>query len=630
MPKVNTFDRNRPASSWHNLSWKDISAEVQCLRFRIFRCSRLGELKKLRRLQRLLINSDSLLLLAVRKFTQSHTPGVDGQIAITPAGRYHLDKELKLLGVLNWEPRPVKRIYIPRPDGRLRPLGIPTRKDRVVQFVIKSALEPEWEAKFEASSYGFRPGRQVNDAVGRLLRVMNQKKKLWVFEADVAKCFDCIDDTYLLDKIKYFPGSKIVEKWLKGGIFFEQVYFRTDEGTPQGSVISPLLCNIALDGIPGELGIKEWKDGRLFEVYTRGRTMIRYADDFVILTRTKRDAESLYNELEPILARRGLELSRDKTRISDVVSGFDFLGFNLRLAKRFSRKYLITHGFHESGEFSFLREDVMFSMATPSKKSFKKVKETLKNLFLQYSGKSPTQLVIKSNRVIRGWAISKRAWECFAHFKALDNYLYILQTRFIKRRHPNKNVEWRVSKYFALAKDSRKGYFYKWTFKDPVSGIPMLRSFWFWRRKHAGKVIDYVPVKLDQVKDNPDSREYFRQRDIMLFERGYANLTRKAEIYLASKQGWVCPVCRNSLGENLGEPIHRHHINPKSHGGTDLPSNLILVHWACHMKIHHDKTNLGKWQHHLFAVKRGYGRLAMPAPENPLDENPHSDSLTQG
>lgn len=467
MPKVNTFDRNRPASSWHNLSWKDISAEVQSLRFRIFRCSRLGELKKLRRLQRLLINSGSLLLLAVRKVTQSHTPGVDGQIAITPAGRYHLYKELKLLGVLNWKPRPVKRIYIPRPDGRLRPLGIPTRKDRVVQFVIKSALEPEWEAKFEASSYGFRPGRQVNDAVGRLLRVMNQKKKLWVFEADVSKCFDCIDHSYLLNRIEFFPGYNLVEKWLKGGIFHDGIYFRTDDGTPQGSVISPLLCNIALNGIPEELGIKEWKNGRLFEAYTRARTMIRYADDFVILTRTKRDAESLYGELEPILARRGLELSTDKTKITDVVSGFDFLGFNLRLAKRFGRKYLATHGFDETGEFSFLREEAMFSMASPSKKSFTKVKATLKSLFIQYSGKASPQLILKGNRVIRGWAISKRAWECFGHFKALDNYLYILQYRFIKRRHQNKNVQWRVSKYFALEKNPSKGYFYKWTFRDP-------------------------------------------------------------------------------------------------------------------------------------------------------------------
>jgi len=289
--------------------------------------------------------------------------------------------------------------------------------------------------------------------------------------------------------------------------------------------------------------MKEYKDGRLFEAYTRGRTMIRYADDFVILTKTRRDDELLYGELEPILARRVLELSKDKTQISDVVSGFDFLGFNLRLAKRFGRKYLVTHEFDDSEEFAYLRTDAMFSMASPSKKSFTKVKETIKNLFIQYSGRSPTQLVIKTNRVIRGWAVSKRAWECLEHFKALDSYLYILQTRFIKRRHPNKNMGWRVKKYFALRRDASKGYFYKWTFTDPATGIPMVRFFWFWLKKRAGKIIDYVPVKLNQVKNNPDSRQYFRDRAAMLFSRGYADLTKKADVYLASnKTGLVLSV----------------------------------------------------------------------------------------
>jgi len=616
---MNNLDRNN-IGSWHDVSWKHAFREVQSLRFRIFRCTRTGNLKGLRKLQRLLINCDSNLLLSIRKVTQSRAAGVDAENYLTPSKRYKLYLELKELGILNWNPYPVKRIYIPKPDGRERPIGIPTLKDRVVQNVVKNALEPEWEAKFEASSYGFRPGRSVNDVISRINRILMNPSKCWVFDGDLSKFFDMIDHTYLMNKItKFFPGSNLIEKWLKSGILYEFVFYLTEEGTPQGSEISPLLSNIALDGIPAELGIREQADGRVHEYYSKGRTMLRYADDFLIFCKTKADAMSLFDELDPILAKRGVPLNKEKSKVYSIIEGFDFLGFNNRLAKKFGKSYSHAYSFKPNGEFDFIKRADMTPSSVPSKKSYKKVKETLTALFKEYAGKSPTQLVLRANRVIRGWCISKRAFDCFGTFKDLDNFLYKRQLRYIKRRHPSKGMSWLVNKYFAMERNPRKGYFYKWTFKDPATGVAMLRAFWFWRRQiPGGKIIAYSPVKLDQVPDNPDSRNYFHDRNIMLLSRGYADLTKRFDLNLANRQNWSCPVCHLSFGDNLGEPIHRHHIVERRKGGKDTPSNLILVHWPCHMKIHYDRDKK-KWAQYLFAYKQSRGLVTLPLDNQPLE-----------
>lgn len=611
-------DRNNE-DSWHNVSWKHAHKEVQSLRFRIFRCRRSGGLKKLRNLQRLLINCDSNLLLSIRRVTQSKTPGVDGLVTLTPSKRLELFYELRDLGVLNWDPFPVKRVYIPRPDGRQRPIGIPTIKDRVVQGVIRAALEPEWEAVFEASSYGYRPGRQINDVASRINRILMQPSKAWVFEGDISQFFDCIDHSFLLSRLEYFPARALIEKWLKAGIFLARVFYDTEEGTPQGGVISPLLANICLHGLPEELGIKEQSDGRVFEFYSRGRTMLRFADDFVIFCKTRASAMALFDELEPLVAKRGLSLNRSKCAVTPVTEGFDFVGFHHRLALRFGYVGAHTHSFRPDGEYSFLKREFFTPSSVPSKKSFKKVKVTLSELFADYAGKAPSKLIRRANGVIRGWCLSKRAFDCFAHFKSLDNFLYLKQLRFIKRRHPNKNTAWLVNKYFAMERNPRKGYFYKWTFRDPVTGIPMLRAFWFWRKKvPGGKVIDYSPVKLDQAPDNPDSRQYFHDRHLLLLSRGYADLTRKLDIHLAEKQDWACPVCNLSFGFDLGEPIHKHHIVERRLGGKDWPSNLVLVHWPCHMKVHYDKDQK-YWQLRLLAVKQSSGSISPQLDKLPLD-----------
>jgi len=380
---------------------------------------------------------------------------------------------------------------------------------RVVQGVVRCLLEPEWEAKFESVSYGYRPSRQINDVVSRINRILMQPSKAWVFEGDISQFFDCIDHSFLLGRLEYFPGLSLIRKWLKAGIFLDSVFYETNEGTPQGGVISPLLANICLHGWPAEIGINEQPDGRIFEFYSRGRTMLRFADDFVIFCKTKKDAMSLYDELEPHLAKRGLVLNRTKSSVVPITEGFDFVGFHHSLARKFGHEYAHAYSFRPDGEFSFLKRELFAPSSVPSKKSFKKVKDTLSILFDEYAGKSSHEFIRRANRVIRGWCLSKRAFDCYKHFKALDSFLYIKQLLYIKRRHQNKNTQWRVNRYFAMERTAppRKGYFYKWTLRDPSTGIPMLRAFWFWRKKiPGGKVIDYSPVKLDQTSDNPDSR----------------------------------------------------------------------------------------------------------------------------
>lgn len=207
-----------------------------------------------------MLNSNSNLSEASVIYQKSYPvvhPRWDGYVATTPSERAELFKELSGINLLDWNPIPVKRVLIAKPDGRLRPLGIPSIRDRVIQNVVKNALEPEWEAKFEASSYGFRPARRVDDAISRCLRIMNQKTKRWVFEGDLSLCYDSIDHSYLINCLNYFPAQALIKRWLKVGILFELVYYSTEDGTPQGVVISPLLCNICLHGLAFDIGIKE-------------------------------------------------------------------------------------------------------------------------------------------------------------------------------------------------------------------------------------------------------------------------------------------------------------------------------------------------------------------------------------
>ena len=318
------FETTDKLQDWDSVPWKKAYRVVRNLRRRIFRATQENNYKRVRSLQKLMIRSISNTLLSVRKVNQINagkkTTGIDKYLALTKDERILLSMKMAEHRK-HWKPLPTKRIYIPKKNGKKRPLSIPTIIDRCLQNIHKNALEPEWEAKFESSSYGFRPGRSAHDAMQKIFRPIQGEnaKKLWVVEADIKGCFDNISHEPLLAKLKGYPGKDMLVKWLKAGFIDHKEFHATPSGVPQGGIISPLLANIALDGLEKALGIKYIKNnsrGGFWQVAPNVKSIfIRYADDFVILTETKEEAIKVKATVHRELYKKGLKLNEEKTHL---------------------------------------------------------------------------------------------------------------------------------------------------------------------------------------------------------------------------------------------------------------------------------------------------------------------------
>jgi RNA-directed DNA polymerase len=331
---------------WHAIDWRRVEDDVRRLRQRIFTASQAGVLKKVRNLQKLMLRSRANTLLSVRRVAERNagrlTAGVDGEVVLTPEAKARLADWVHQM-TEPFKAMPVRRVYVPKAGSRTRrrPRGIPVIADRCHQARVVNALEPEWEARFEPRSYGFRPGRGCHDAIQAVYEVVKGRspKRLWALDADLAQAFDKLAHGHILAMLGTFPARGMVAQWLKAGVVEQGRLHRTEDGVPQGGVVSPLLLNVALHGMEQAAGARYEKSGRWGARIAKGcPATIRYADDFVVLCHTRQEALEVKARLARWLAPRGLAFNEDKTRVVSLSEGFDFLGFNVR---RYGTKPLI-------------------------------------------------------------------------------------------------------------------------------------------------------------------------------------------------------------------------------------------------------------------------------------------------
>lgn len=436
------------ASNWSEIDWKVTESKVNKLKKRIFVAKLTGKSPAfVRRLQTMMILSKANLLYSIRKVTSINrgkkTAGIDKQKYLSPEKRFELFLELSKINPFEWTPPPVRREYIPRSGKDPRPLGIPTIRDRVIQLVVKNALEPEWEAIFEPGSYGFRPAHGCHDAMARLWRIISSKKRTWVLDADIKGCFNNIAHGPLLDKLSQFPAQALIGRWLKAGYFEKDKYFDTLLGTPQGGIISPLLANIALHGMEEALDIRYHARG--YVIPTLPFILVRYADDFVVLTTSLERAQEAKELIRGFLADRGMELSEEKTNIRCIEEqSFDFLGWTFKLYDNDLRKV-------RRKAFKRAKQQKV-ALVTPSPKSIANIKSKIKLLFRTYSSSPTGQLINKLNPIIMGWANYHKYVNANMAFRSLDCFVYLQTVRWARRRHPNKSWKWIVNKYFSYSK----------------------------------------------------------------------------------------------------------------------------------------------------------------------------------
>jgi RNA-directed DNA polymerase len=479
---LTTPPENNLSISWNAIDWQIVNRRVNNLRRRIYRASVEGNTKLVSSLQKLMIRSTANKLSAIRRVTQVNqgrkSPGVDQIIVNTDQERSWLLN--KLTRERKAQASPIRRVYILKKNGKLRPLGLPTILERCRQAVIKSALEPYWEAKFEPCSYGFRPGRSTHDAIQRIFCIAKPgSSRKWVLEVDIKGAFNHISHDFLLKAIGNFPARAWIREWLQAGIMEEGRITPTREGTPQGSIISPLLANIALHGMGKSLQISYNEKGYLRT--ESAYALVTYADDSVVFAKTKEACQQAKEQLSTWLKERGLELSEEKTNIRHIEEGFNFLGFYIREYK------------------SACKKKGVILLNKPSKESIKAFKKQMTLEWKKGLSWNAQRVIENLNPKIKGWAGYFRTGASKRTFIQLDDWMWKKENWYSYRKHPKKSWQWRKSKYWGKI----KGRNTRWVFMDKENRKePFLWKLgWTPIKRHTLVKQGYSPDQWHSVKD---------------------------------------------------------------------------------------------------------------------------------
>ncbi len=436
---------------------------------------------------------------------------------------------------------------------------MPTMLTRAQQALGKMALEPEWEARFEPNSYGFRPGRSCQDAIEAILNAIRYKPK-FVFDADIAGCFDTINHSALLAKLNTYPALRhVVKMWLEAGVVDAGVFAPTDKGTPQGGVASPVLANIALHGME-----------QVIAAYHKGQEkalLVRYADDFVLFHSDKAILEQAAARLTEWLRDMGLELKPSKTKVTHTLTpldgnvGFDFLGFTIRQF-HVGRTHSGTHP--HGGTLGFK------TIIRPSKEAIKRHIHELNQRVRKLRSASQETLIRELNPIIRGWANYYRTVPASRVFSWCDHVLYLQLMQWAKRKHATRGGKWLARRYWRT-KENRH-----WVFM-PQSGVEL--------RSHSHTPISYHIKVRGEVSPYDGKLLYWSQR-----LKQHPLIAGKLARLLKDQQG-KCRYCGLTFQD--GDRWEIDHLIPKSRGGSDTLGNCQVLHRHCHDQRHADLTKVG-------------------------------------